>query len=350
MNKTRVGVIFGGRSSEHEISILSAASVINAIDRDRFEVIPIGISKTGKWYRIDTDLTGLISLEDKRIKELFDDAVPVTIAEFDELTDFAFPVLHGPYGEDGTIQGLFKMLDKPFAGCSVAASAVSMDKIFTKEVWARAGLPICKHVYTTSLDCENGLEKEMELMETALGYPIFIKPANMGSSVGVSKVFNKEELRNAVLFALKYDDRILAEENVSAREFEVAMLGNVDSDVSVIGEISNDSEYYDYDTKYKNGNTVLTIPAELPEKLTSEIEILAKKAYKVLDGEGFSRIDFFYDEEVDKVYLNEMNTIPGFTKFSMFPLLWEKKGIEYSRLIERIIELGYERHNAENNR
>ena len=348
-NKIKIGIIFGGRSCEHEISILSAASVMDAIDKDRYEIVPIGITKEGKWFLIKANMSGITSLADERIKDIFTDADPITIADFDEMTDFAFPLLHGPYGEDGTIQGLFKMLGKPYAGCGVAASAISMDKIFTKEMWLRAGLPVCKHRYTTTIECKSSIEKEIENIESALTYPVFVKPANMGSSVGVSKVENRDELREAILNALHYDDRILAEENVSAREFEVALLGNGDADVSVVGEIINDAEYYDYDSKYKNGETELIIPAKLPPELSEEIEKLAKKAYKVLDGEGFSRIDLFFDEKNGKVYLNEMNTIPGFTKFSMFPLLWESKGCEYSKLIERIIALGYERHNAENN-
>ena len=348
--KIRIGIIFGGRSCEHEISILSAASVMDAIDRDRFEVVPIGITKQGKWHVVQTDMSGITSLADERMNAIFNDACPITIADFDNMTDFAFPLLHGPYGEDGTIQGLFKILGKPFAGCGVAASAISMDKIFTKEMWMRAGLPVCRHKYTTVIECKKSIDDEIKNIEDALSYPIFIKPANMGSSVGVAKVNDGKELRDAIIEALKYDDRIIAEENVSAREFEVALLGNGDAECSVVGEIINNSEYYDYDSKYKTGETELQIPAKLPEGLETEIANLAIKAYKVLDGEGFSRIDLFYSEDEGKVYLNEMNTIPGFTKFSMFPLLWGPKGYEYQELIERIIELGYERHNAENNR
>ena len=354
--KTKLGIIFGGRSSEHEISILSAASVMEEIDKSRYEIVPFGITKHGEWRLVETDLKGLVSLEDDRIIKIFENATPVTLADFDAMTDFAFPVLHGPFGEDGTIQGLFEMLGKPYAGCGVAAAAISMDKIFTKELWIREELPVCKHTHTSSAYIESigdkvtGLRAEADRIEKELGYPIFVKPANMGSSVGVTKVTCTKDLANAIELALRYDKRAICEQMVVGRELEVGVIGNDEPLVSAVGEILSDSEYYDYDSKYRSGGTKLSIPATLHPEVAAEIERLAKRAYSALGGEGFARIDLFYNEGAGEVYLSEMNAIPGFTKYSMFPLLWGAKGVAYAELIERIIGLGYERHNAAHRR
>jgi len=350
-DKTRIGIIFGGRSSEHEISIMSAASVLSAIDTEKYEPVPFVIDKTGSWYLVGIGLEGLSDLSDPRIAGITSGAKRVSIAEFDEMTDFAFPLLHGPFGEDGTIQGLFEMLDKPYAGCGVAASAVSMDKIFTKDVWRMAGLPLCRYTFTTKYACEAcGAAAEAARIERELSYPIFVKPANLGSSVGVNKVGETKELEEAIKTSLGYDKRVIAEEAVRGRELEVGVLGNGKPGVSAVGEIFIDAVYYDYDSKYKNGGAKLAIPADIPTGVLDEIEALALKAYGALDGEGFSRIDLFYDEAAGKILLNEMNTIPGFTRFSMFPLLWQAKGVGYTELVERIIGLGYERHNAAHHR
>ena len=358
MNKEKIklGIIFGGRSSEHEISILSAASVMDEIDRSRYEVVPFGITKRGEWRLVEPDTRGLVSLEDARIIKMFENAKPVTLADFDAMTDFAFPVLHGPFGEDGTIQGLFEMLGKPYAGCGVAAAAISMDKIFTKELWIREGLPVCDHSFTTRAivdragDMATGLKAEADRIERELDYPIFVKPANMGSSVGVTKVSNAKELADAIELALRYDKRVICEQMVVGRELEVGVIGNGEPLVSAVGEILSESEYYDYDSKYRGGGTKLSIPANLPLEVVREIENLAKRAYTALGGEGFARIDLFYNELKGQVLLSEMNAIPGFTKYSMFPLLWGAKGVSYAELIERIIGLGHERHHAAHRR
>ena len=356
--KPRVGIIFGGRSSEHEVSVLSAASVLSAIDKEKYEPVPIAIDKGGAWYRPDIDPEGLTELTDPRIANLTSGAERISITDFDVMTDFAFPLLHGPYGEDGTIQGLFEMLDKPYAGCGVAASAISMDKIFTKEIWEKNGLPFSKYTFTTVYSCgnedredsEDRTEKEALRIERELGYPIFVKPANMGSSVGVSKVGDRPSLVAAIRTALRHDKRVIAEAAVHGRELEIGLTGGGAPSASAVGEILLDGIYYDYDSKYRGGGARLAIPADLPEAVSDEIETLAKEAYRALDGEGFARIDLFFDEGQEKVYLNEMNTIPGFTRFSMFPLLWGAKGIGYTELIERIIDLGYERYYAKNHR
>jgi len=345
-SKRRIAFIFGGRSAEHEISILSAASVMGELSKERFTPIPIAITKTGEWRLVKQDMSLLSELTDPRITGIFDDAEPITIADFDALSDFAFPLLHGPFGEDGTIQGLFEMLDKPYAGCGVAASAVSMDKILAKEVWSREGIPVCKWEALLGADYEKDAAAEISRIEQALGYPLFVKPANMGSSVGVSKVSSRAEFEAAVAEAFRYDRRIICEEAVVGRELEIALLGNGEPQMGAIGEILQDGEFYDYDEKYKGAGARLSIPAELPTEIAKEITEIAGRAYKVLDGAGFSRIDLFFCEEKSKIYFSEMNAIPGFTKYSMFPLLWRAKGLNYGELIERIIELGYERHNA----
>jgi len=354
INKKKIGIILGGRSSEHEISIMSAAAVAEAIDHDKYEPVPFYIDKAGGWHFVEISLDGLRELTDPRIEGMAAGSRRINIADFDEMTDFAFPLLHGPYGEDGTIQGLFEMLGKPYAGCGVVASAISMDKILTKDVWAQTALPIGEFTFTTRYACEdgggNGIAEEAARIERLISYPIFVKPANMGSSVGVSRVSDHAGLEAAIRTALKYDKRVIAEKNIDGRELEIAITGNGIPEISVIGEILPDGVYYDYDSKYRSSGTKLVIPAVIPDSVKSEIEELAKIAYMSLDGEGFARIDMFYDEEKGRVYLNEMNAIPGFTKYSMFPLLWQEKGVGFSELIDRIIELGYERHYFKNNR
>ena len=353
METKKIGIIFGGRSSEHEISVMSGAAVLGSIDTGKYEPIPFFIDKTGNWYIVETSLDGLCDLTDPRIGSLASLSKRVTIADFDDMTDFAFPLLHGPYGEDGTIQGLFEMLGKPYAGCGVTASAVSMDKIFMKDAWEHAKLPIGDFTDTTRFACGEdfcGLADEAARIESEIPYPIFVKPANMGSSVGISRVEDHAGIEAAIRTALKYDDRVIAESGINGREIEIALTGNDVIETSAIGEILPDGVYYDYDSKYRSEGTTLIIPADLPDSVRVGIEELAVTAYKTLDGAGYSRIDLFYDEEQGRVYLNEMNSIPGFTRYSMFPMLWREKGVGFTELVERIIELGYERHFIKNNR
>ncbi|MDR0817877.1 MAG: D-alanine--D-alanine ligase [Clostridiales Family XIII bacterium] len=352
----RIGIIFGGRSQEHEISILSAASVMDAVDRTRHEIIPVAIAKDGSWFRLRTDISGLNSLDDPRIEDLIpkdgigtERAVRISIGEIAGLVDFAFPVLHGPYGEDGTIQGLFEMTGLPYAGCGVTSSAISMDKIFSKELLLRAGLPVLKYDATYRWIFGQDRDGELSRIESTLGYPVFIKPANMGSSVGVGRAEDREALAAAIDEALRYDDRVLIETEMKGRELEVAVLGADKPVAAEAGEIVIAEEFYDYDTKYKSGTADLQVPAKLTPVQRDEIRSLAVRAFKALGGNGFARVDFFLDEASGKLYINEMNTIPGFTGYSMFPLLWGAAGIEYTELIERIIELGYERYHLKNN-
>ena len=338
--------MFGGRSDEHEISIMSAASVLSEINKDKYDIVLFAIDKSGCWYFIEKDLSGLSDLSDPRIPGLTEGEKRASISDFNDMTDFAFPVLHGPYGEDGTIQGLFEMLGKPYAGCGVVASAVSMEKVLTKEIWSNAGLPVSDYMLTTRRKYLESPEEEVRRIEEQLPYPVFVKPANMGSSVGISKVKNRDSLTIALETALKYDKRVIIEQTVFGREIEIGVVGNEIPEVSAVGEILPENEYYDYYSKYQGTGTKLIIPADIPEVIKKETEDLARKAYTALDGEGFARIDLFYDEKQEKIYLNEMNAIPGFTRYSMFPLLWREKGVEYGELIERIIGLGYERYNA----
>jgi D-alanine-D-alanine ligase len=351
----KIGIIFGGRSAEHEISVLSGVSVIGAINRAKYEPVPIGIDKEGRWFLIEESLDGIMTPDDPRVNALFapgrgDARRGINPGELPALVDFAFPVLHGPYGEDGKIQGLFEILNVPYSGCGVAASALAMDKIFTKEIWIRAGLPVCRHTALRESAYAADPEGERGRVERELGYPIFVKPANLGSSVGIGRAADAAALKAAIDRAFLYDTALILEEGVAGRELEIGVLGNDCPEVSAIGEIVPDAEFYDYDSKYRSGATKLFIPADIPPETAETIGTLARRAYTALNAEGFARVDFFLDRKSGAILLNEINTIPGFTSYSMFPRLWREAGLNYEDLIERIIGLGYERHNAENNR
>ncbi|MDR2770938.1 MAG: D-alanine--D-alanine ligase [Clostridiales Family XIII bacterium] len=351
----RLGILFGGRSEEHEVSVLSAASVIGAIDRAKYDPVPIGINKEGRWFLIGEIPEGIERLDDPRVRTLIPDGSDgvrraLNPGHLPELLDFAFPVLHGPYGEDGKVQGLFEMLDLPYSGCGVTASAVAMDKIFTRELWMRAGLPVCRHTTLLRRAYAENPAGERERVARLLGYPIFVKPANLGSSVGVGKAHDAASLRDAIERAFLHDGRLILEEGVDCRELEIGLIGNEEAAASAVGEIVPEAEFYDYDSKYRGGATKLFIPADISRETAATVEALAKRAYTALNAEGFARIDFFLDRKNGKVFLNEINTIPGFTAYSMFPLLWREAGVTYEVLIERIIGLGYERYYAKNNR
>jgi D-alanine-D-alanine ligase len=351
----RPGIIFGGRSAEHEVSILSASSLFGAIDGAKYDPVPIGIDKEGRWFLIESGLEGIKTLDDPRVKTLISGGSAgarraIGPGDLPALLDFAFPVLHGPYGEDGRIQGLFEMLDLPYSGCGVAASAVAMDKIFTRELWARAGLPVCRHTVLRRHAYAADPAGERDRVARALGYPIFVKPANLGSSVGIGKAWDAAALARMIEGAFLYDSRLILEEGLDCRDLEIGVLGNEEAAVSAVGEIVPAGEFYDYDSKYRSDATKLFIPADIPPETAAEIGALAQRAYAALNAAGFARIDFFLDRKTGTVLLNEINTIPGFTAYSMFPLLWREAGLAYEVLIERIIGLGYERYHAENNR
>lgn len=341
----RLGIIFGGKSGEHEVSLLSAKSVIDAFEGSNHQLVLIGITKQGQWklYNGKTNRIADGSWEQY--------AEPFAIHELSDLIDFAFPVLHGTYGEDGTIQGMFEMMDIPYAGCGVLASASCMDKVTAKMIFEREGIPSCKYTLVCREEIEEDIEKAIDTVEDKIPYPMFVKPSNMGSSVGISKARNREQLRKGLLEAAEFDRRLIIEEGLNCREIETGVVGNYYAEAAAVGEIIQKQDFYDYEAKYTDdAGTELSIPAELPEETYEKIRELAVKAYKVMDCSGFSRVDFFIERETGKIYLNEINTIPGFTKYSMFPSLWKAAGTDFSELVERIVTLGYERYNAKNHR
>lgn len=364
--KLRVGVLFGGRSGEHEVSLMSARSVLDAIDRDRFEVVPIGIAKDGRWLLSGDPLKTLtdgvartggkpIALlpgqEQKQIVPVGEQqlAPEGAAAAGAGLVDVVFPVLHGTMGEDGTIQGLLEIAGVPYVGAGVLGSAVGMDKDMMKTVFRAHGLPQARHVavlrHRWEAAKQAGTEGRMlQELEDAFGYPCFVKPANLGSSVGISKAKDRDGLRAALDEAARYDRKIIVEEFIDGRELEVSVLGNDEPIASVVGEIVPSNEFYDYNAKYIDGTSGLIIPAELPEETAAEVRRLALAAFKVLDLSGMARVDFFLERGTGRVLLNEVNTLPGFTSISMYPKLWEASGLPYRDLITKLIELALERH------
>lgn len=356
----KLGIIFGGRSEEHEVSRMSAVSVMKTVDRSKYEIIPIGITKDGRWYLYDgpEDKIETGEWEAYAAEKLAADPEKYDFSvvgaggkSLKDVIDFALPIVHGTYCEDGKLQGLFEIADIPYGGCGVTASAAAMDKIIAKELFIRAGIPVCPYVVTSAEEFAENPDSVAEKIESELGYPIYVKPANQGSSVGISKVTESGSLAEAIRYAARYDRRILIEKGINCREIETAVLGNRDVKAAVTGEIVATEDFYDYDAKYvDDGKPKMKIPAELPSEISDQIRAYAVRGFETVDGEGFARCDFFIDKDSGEIYLNEINTLPGFTSFSMFPLLWENAGSPYPDTIERIIELGYERYNAKNRR
>ncbi len=338
--KKRIAIIFGGRSGEHEVSLMSATSVIGAMNREKYEIVCIGITRSGVWKRFCGETAAIEDGSWEQTAEPFNPAMLPTVA------DFVLPILHGPYGEDGKMQGLLEMLDLPYGGCGVTASAVAMDKALAKDIFLQHGLPVCHSVLTSRDRIEDEPEQICFVIEQQIGYPCFVKPVNMGSSVGISKAVDRKSLLEALRLAIRYDRRVLVEEFINCRELETGVLGNERPEVAAVGEIVPLAEFYDYDAKYVDGGARLQIPAEIPSETEEKIKKIAIEAYRAIDGEGYARVDFFIDRDSGEVYLNEINTIPGFTRYSMFPMLWQQAGLEYSKLLERIVELGYERYYA----
>lgn len=387
MKKLRVGVLFGGRSGEHEVSLLSAASVLNAIDKKKYDVVPIGITKEGRWLtpshaeRLlkgekaagpeprhlragDPDATygaavlakgegvvvppmpgvnhsALVPFETSA-HEMHAPANPIDV-------DIIFPVLHGTFGEDGTIQGLLELADIAYVGAGVLGSAAGMDKDVMKKLFRDAGLPIVKHVMVLRSAWRSNPKKAREQIESALKYPVFVKPANLGSSVGISKVHDGSELAAAMDDAARFDRKIVIEQGVGgakgkAREIECSVLGNDEPTASVAGEIVPIKEFYDYDAKYLAEGSELIIPAKLAKAKQKEVQRLAVKAFQAVDCAGLARVDFLMDPRTGKMFVNEINTMPGFTSISMYPKLWAASGIDYPELIDRLIQLGLQRY------
>ncbi|MBI2909096.1 MAG: D-alanine--D-alanine ligase [Chloroflexi bacterium] len=343
--KLRVGIIFGGRSGEHEVSVISARSLINAIDKSKYEVVPLGITKKGVW--LSPKQTGQIVNAEAREVATTDaggkDAVQ-SLAPALRGVDVAFPVVHGTFGEDGTLQGLLELMDIPYVGAGVLASAICMDKALMKEIFLQDGLPTPAFGVFLRSYWETQPGEVVETVERRFSYPCFVKPANGGSSLGVSRASNSEELRRALDEAALWDRKLLVEEAVNAREIECSVLGNDDPKASVLGEIMPASHFYDYEAKYLSGSSRLVIPAELPEEKTEEIRQLALQAFRAVDCAGMGRVDFLLDRVTLTPYLSEINTIPGFTSISMYPKLWEAGGLSYPELIDRLIILALERY------
>ncbi len=355
MQKKHIAVIFGGKSSEHEVSRVSAAYVISQIPADQYEIITIGITKTGRWF-LYTGSTESIAdgswEKDENNRTAFIAPAPsvhgIIVVNKDGSTekihlDVVFPVLHGKNGEDGTLQGLLEMSEIPYVGCGVLASAECMDKVSTNIMFEHAGIDQAAFTWFYSSEYQSDPEKCIAQTEAALPqYPVFVKPANAGSSVGVSKAHSREELAAAIEKAAKEDSRILIEENIVGKEVECAVLGNKEPFVSVPGQIAPAAEFYDYDAKYNNAASKLYIPAQISETLSEQVRAIAAKAYLALGCEGLSRVDFFVTDE-GRILLNEINTLPGFTSISMYPKLMAASGIEGSQLIEKLISLAFER-------
>jgi len=354
MEKITVGVVSGGRSGEHEVSLVSAESVIRALNRTKYEIVSIGISKEGRWYCGDSAISWLKGECDKTsVHECFLSSDPtrsgLLIMEGEGVKtlsiDVVFPVLHGSFGEDGSFQGLCELAGLPYVGSGVSASAISMDKIIQKRVHHQAGIPVVDFVSCSVLEWEKQTEEIIVRCEESLGYPVFVKPPNLGSSVGISKVRNCDQLREAIRYALQFDRNAIIEKAVpEPRELEVAVLGNADARATVPGEVVSSNEFYDYDAKYIDGASTIIIPAIVPKDLASRMKAMALHAFHTLGCEGLARVDFLLSKSTGELFLNEVNTMPGFTSISMYPKLWEADGLGYSELLDHLIHFALERH------
>lgn len=354
MEKLKIGVVFGGLSSEHDVSKVSGTSVISNLDKEKYEILPIYIDKLGNWHTYQKDINEIKILEiDSDIKK---DIVPITnIEETLKKLDLVFPVLHGLGGEDGSIQGLFELFKIPYVGCGILASSVGMDKVYSKIVFEKAGIKQAKYEYIRKfkdkyihIDQEFNeeilnIEDVSQRIDDNLTYPMFIKPSNSGSSVGIRKANNLQELKEAIEYASRFDRKILIEEGLIGKEVECAVLGNEDVISSCVGEIKPAEEFYTFDAKYNNQESKTLIPASISEETSEKIRKLAVKAFKAIDGKGLSRVDFFANEEKNEIYINEINTLPGFTTISMYPKLFEQVGIKYSDLLDKLINLALEK-------
>jgi len=346
VRKLRVGVIYGGRSGEHEVSVASAASIFKYLDGAKYETVPIRIEKTGRWTlggQIPKALSAAAVPEGQRTDAI--QAIEPSAAVATTEVDVVFPVLHGPYGEDGTVQGLLELANVPYVGAGVLGSAAGMDKAVMKTLFAASGLPIVAHVVALRREWEHDAAEVTRRVADTLHYPVFVKPANLGSSVGISKARDETEFAAAMKLALQFDRKIVIEAAVpDAREIECAVLGNDEPKASVVGEIIPSREFYDYEAKYLDDGSELLIPAPLSARHTGEIQRLAVDAFRAVEGAGMARVDFLMARATDEIFVNEVNTIPGFTTISMYPKLWEASGLPYPALVDRLIELALERH------
>ena len=365
--KLRVGIIFGGRSGEHDVSIRSAASVIDAIDRKKYDVVPIAISREGKWLspadafellpaNAQSLLPATIGSSSRNAVAILGDPSHTGLLSFDrndgaltsQKLDVVFPVLHGPFGEDGTLQGLLEMANLPYVGCGVLASACGMDKVAMKLLFLQAGLPICKYVWFLRTQWESDHAKIMQTIKRKLGLPCFVKPANLGSSVGVSRADDKKSLERAVELAAQYDRKIVVEEAVNAREIECAVIGNNEPKASLPGEYviyDQSAAFLDYTEKYtKTGHVEFVVPAPISKSLSTRIQKMAIEAFQSIDGAGLARVDFFLTRDSRQLLINELNTMPGLTEVSGYPKMWGASGLSYTRMLDVLVELALERH------
>ncbi len=370
MTKTlNLGILFGGRSCEHEVSVISSKSILKALDSNKYNIHLIGIDKAGYWHLADDINAIAASGSVEKIQQSGTQAEPTEVSmglhnrgnlvprKTDSLTagadsnipalDVIFPVLHGTFGEDGTVQGVLEMAGLPYVGCGVAASALAMDKALAKKVFESSGIPQAAYSVVTASQWTQNPEETVENIEKELGYAVFVKPANMGSSVGVSKAKNQQGLIDAINTALNFDNKIVVEQSMeNCHEIECAILGNENPQASVVGEIVPGAEFYNYETKYIDDKSQLIIPAPLDQKTTKRVQELSIEAFKAIDGRGLSRVDFFVHRDTNDVILNEVNTLPGFTPISMYPQLWAASGISYPELIDNLIELAIEHHQS----
>lgn len=360
--KLRIGLVFGGRSGEHDVSLASANAVMANLDTNKYEIVPIGITRTGTWL-LGTEPTRLqaASKSTDQENEAGNETTAVTLTGDPNLRhliplqngtqlrnngalDVIFPVLHGTYGEDGTLQGLLDMASVPYVGCGVLGSALGMDKEKMKMIFKTLNLPIVDYLVYRRSAWERSPEAILDAIEQKLGYPNFVKPVNLGSSVGINKAHTRAELEHAIQIAAEYDHKIIIERAINCRELECAVLGNDEPIASVIGEILASNEFYDYNAKYLDNKSQCVIPADLPQPMAEETRRQAVQAFLALDLSGLARVDFFLENETNQVYINEVNTLPGFTEISMYPKLWEASGLPYSKLLDRLIELALERY------
>lgn len=356
--KVRVGVVFGGRSGEHEVSLRSAKSIIAALDKEKYDVVPIGIDKTGRWLtggQLLLDVNGSVN-EDSGHEVLLrhapqDQHELMSVASQEmaanntvQTLDVVFPIVHGTYGEDGALQGLFELADIPYVGAGVVGSAVGMDKAIFKHVMEANGIPLLPWQLVQRSAVQKDVDAVVQQLENSLNYPMFVKPANLGSSVGISKCSDSAELKEGLQEAAAYDRRIVVENGVNVRELEVSVLGNENPVASVVGEIRPKRDFYDYEAKYVTDDSELLIPAPLSEKQVAHIQQMAIDTYTAVDCAGLARVDFLLDVDTDELYINEVNTLPGFTSISMYPKLWEASGLSYSDLLDQLLTMALERH------
>ena len=347
MSKLKLGVIFGGMSTEHDVSVLSGYSILKNLNKEKYEIFPIYIDKDGEWYSIKEMSQEPVIVDDnlEKINDTF---------SYLKKCDVVFPILHGKYGEDGTMQGLLELLKIPYVGPGVLSSSIAMDKVYSKIIFEKANIKQAKYVYIRKdsdkyiyiddkfNEIKDTIQNICKKIEEKITYPMFVKPSNSGSSVGINKAKKTEELEKYIEYASKFDTKILIEETIIGKEIECSVLGNEDVKASVLGKITPAEDFYTYDAKYNNVESKLTIPANISAELTERVRKTAIKAFKAIDGKGFSRVDFFVNTENNEIYINEINTLPGFTNISMYPKLWEYSGLKYSDLLDELVKLALE--------